>query len=452
MSDTEEIITNTANLAIAANDTVVSESALKDAMKTMLDKNMNFTKWKNYLKLYHVICKNNGLIFGGATRDYVKRSIAAKKFAAFCKANKIDFKKHYMNSETDPNTFRDRTLLPNDIDVYIHENDFNTLCKDIIIHYMHYELKGCNPSYLFTNNEVLKKSLNHYVYEIDFLGKHGSMFLKTVFDIDGFEPFRIKIDYIVLKNDFVEHRESVLGGYMFPPFGNPDFDVNQLYMQYTTIGGFSIKINPSMLQSMIDEHIFNAFDRDDVTQKLKAKIFKNIENNVAVPIMPRLSQFHKVLPITKPRVNLGRLSKMVDKDYKVTVNDTLTYDKTYTKAPEDYVYNEEDKCIICFDAFSAEKPWFQMGCECNVKMHLLCMSKYVRNPSMNASREMTCPHCRTHFRHCHCHMFNFINSLKHKGDVLEGRTRCKDCNFNTDSICSAWYKPCTCCSLSNYED
>jgi hypothetical protein len=452
MSGTEEIVANAANLAISdiagtAGDTVVSDSALKNAINVMLDKNMNYATWKNYLKLYRFICHNNGLIFGGATRDYVKRSIAAKKFATFCKENKINFKKQYMNSDINPDTFQDRTLLPNDIDVYIHEKDFNILLKDIIFQYMHYELKTCNPSYLFTNNEVLKESINHYVYEIDFLGKNGSMFLKTVFNIDFGEQFRIKIDYIVLKNDFVKHRDFLLGGYMFPPFGNPDFDVNQLYMQYNTFDGFTIKINPTLLHSNIDEYSFNAFDRDDNEQKIKAKIFKNIENNIAVPIMPNLTQFNKVLPITKPRINLGRLAKMVNKNYKVTVNDTLTYDKTYIKAPEDYKYNEEDKCIICFDTFSDVKPWFQMGCECGVKMHLLCMSKYVRNPSMNESHKMTCPHCRTPFQKCHCQMFNFINSLKHKGEVLEHKTKCHDCTFNIDSVCSAWYKPCTCCKF-----
>jgi hypothetical protein len=443
--DEQQIIDATANLE-------VSDSMLKSKMQNMIEKNLNYTKWKIYLKLFRIICKNNGIIFGGATRDYVKRGIAAKKFATFCKDNKLNFKEHYMNSVSDPDTYQDRKLLPIDIDVYINEKDFNSLRANIACHYMHYEVKQYNPSYLFTSNDVLKEAINHFVYEIDFLGKHGNMFLKTIFDIDSLEsyPFRIKIDYIVLKDGFTKHRESYMGRYLSPPFGNPDFDVNQLHMQYTLLDGFSIKVSNSLINSMINEHVFNPMDRDDIIQKLKEKIFKNIENNVAVPIMPIFETFYKVLPNCKPRVNLGRLQKMVDKGYDVSIIDTVTYDNTYTKAPEDFEYDEEDKCIICFDAFSSEKPWYQMGCKCNVKMHLLCMSKYVRNPSMNDDHHMTCPHCRTYFKQCHCHMINFINSLKHKGEVLEGRTRCRDCNFNTDIICTAWYKTCPCCN-NNYD-
>lgn len=445
----QQIIDTTANLYISDDDNKISDSMLKDKMQKMLEKKLNYTKWKFYLKLYRVICKNNGIIFGGATRDYVKRCIAAKKFTTFCKDNKLNFKEHYINSLSDTDTYHDRILLPSDIDVYINEKDFNSLLANIKCHYMHYEVKQYNPSYLFTSNDILKEALNHFVYKIDFLGKHGNMFLKSIFGIESFD-FRIKIDYIVLKDEFTKHRESYMGSYLSPPFGNTDFDVNQLNMQYTLLDGFSIKVSNSLINSMIDEHVFNPMDRDDIIQKIKNKIFKNIENKVAVPIMPTITTFHMVFPNCKPRVNLGRLHKMVDKGYEVSIIDTVTYDNTYTKASEDFEYDDEEKCIICFDTFTSEKPWYQMGCKCNVKIHLLCMSKYVRNPSMNNEHKMTCPHCRTYFKQCHCHMINFINSLKHKGEVLDERKRCSDCNFNTDIICTAWYKTCQCCNY-NYD-
>lgn len=379
----QQIIVATENLNIADSD-------IEAKIQSMFTKNINYFNWKNYLEVYRIICKHNGIIFGGATRDYVKRSIAAKKFATFCKHNKLNFKEHYTNIDTDPDTYIDRVLLPTDIDVYIHEKDFNTLRDKIAKYYMHYEIKNSNQSYLFTNNNVLKEAINHVVYEIDFLGKHGNIFLEKIFGIIV-GPFRIKIDYIVLKSAFEQRPESCMGGYLFPPFGNPDFDINQLYLQYTMLSGFTIKVTNTLIKSMINSHNFNAIDCDEVIQNIKSQIFNNIENNVAVPIMPILTEFTKILPHTKPHINLGRLRKMIDKGYKVSIIDTLTYDKIYTKAPKDFQYNEEDKCIICLNTFSDEKPWYQMGCSCNVKMHLLCMSKYVRNPSMNEEHYMTCP-------------------------------------------------------------
>jgi len=440
--DEQQIIEAISNLNVVETD-------IESKMQSMFTKNINYVNWKNYLKVYKFICENNGIIFGGATRDYVKRSIATKKFALFCKDNNLNFKEHYMNAVTDPATYNDRTLLPTDIDVYIHEQDFNTLRENIVNSYMHYEKKNCNQSYLFTSNIVLKEAINHFVYEIDFLGKHGNIFFKNIFGIIA-EPFRIKIDYIVLKDGFEKHPERCMGGYLFPPFGNPDFDVNQLYMQYTMLDGFSIKVTNTLIKSMIYSDISNAVDRGEVIQNIKSQIFKNIENNVAVPIMPILTEFDEVLPKSKPCVNLGRLRKMVEKGYEVCNIDTITYVKTYTKAPKDFEYNEEDKCIICFDIFSKEKPWYQMGCSCNVKMHFSCMSKYVRNPTMSENRLMTCPHCRTYFLQCHCHMFNFIKSLKHKSEVFQGQKHCSDCNYNTDSVCTAWYKQCPC--IANYEE
>ena len=433
--------------AAIENLNINEEQTFEGKIEALMFKNTNYALWKNYLTLYSLICRNKGIIFGGATRDYVKHSIAAKKFGVFCKENKINFKDSYMKHYIQPETFSDRTLLPNDIDVYIYEEDFQNIKDTMQYNYMHYEKKGTSPCYLFTNNEALKQAINHYVYEIDILGKHGRSFINTIFGIENTKSFRIKIDYIVLKESFKHYRGQHCG-YFFPPFGNPDFDVNQLYMQYTPECGLSVKVSRSLIDCIIINDIFSPFDNDEIIEKLKAKIYKNIENDIAVPILPNIDDFNSVLPESKPHINLGRLKKMLYKGYDVSIIDTLTYNRLYTKAPEDYEHNEEDKCIICLDTFTTVNPWYQIGCKCNVKMHLLCMSKYVRTPNMTVELEdntMKCPHCRTKFRNCHCEIINFINSLKHKADVLSEKIHCSKCNFLSDVDCTAWYKQCPYC-------
>ena len=430
-----------------ATEDFQTEQTFDTKMDDLMNKNINYTLWKNYLSLYREICCNNGIIFGGSTRDYVKRNIAAKKFSAFCKDNNFNFKESYMNSDIQNETFDDRKLLPTDIDVYIKEKDFKEFQKNIQKKYMHYQLDDYSPSYLFTNNETLKKFIDHYVYEIDFLGGHGKQIIKNLFGITLTEKFRIKIDYIVLKESAEHHNENKMDEYLYPPFGNPDFDVNQLYMKYTHLCGFSININNCLINSMINTtHFFNAFNSDEVIQDIKVKIFKNIENDIAVPILPNLHYFKMIYPTSKPRINLGRLQKMINKGYSINSLETLAYDKIYTKMPETYECNEIDKCVICLDTFTEIRPWYQIGCKCKVKLHLSCLSQYVRNPSMNEDRNMTCPHCRTVFRQCHCEMINFINSLKHKYAVFDNTTTCRDCDYCTDNSCTVWYKECICCA------
>ena len=55
-----------------------------DSITEILGGRVNHAEWVLLLKLYRKICANGGIIFGGAVRDYVKRTLAAQKYEEFC--------------------------------------------------------------------------------------------------------------------------------------------------------------------------------------------------------------------------------------------------------------------------------------------------------------------------------------------------------------------------------
>jgi len=418
----------------------------------------NHTKWVALLRLYKIICNNGGLIFGGATRDYIKRTLASKKFYEYCECNK-KFKKEYNNKEYHPESFKDRTLLPNDIDVYIKEDSYKELIKILQrVYVVRMGMGSDDICYFFKQNEIFTNALEYKRCYVNFFKPVDTELLNILFADNITKLLNIKIDFIVLKKNFYENEQAIDGGILHPPFGNPDFDINQVGM-YSVENNIEIKIFNSLLRFHLNE-LYNVFGINPLenmeVKYIQQELFRNIANSIAVPIYPNIQQVRMIFGANyKAQINFWRLLKIYKKGYAIDGRGTLGLFKHIKYASDDFVHNDEDKCIICLDIFSREKKWFQFGCKCNVKMHLECYTKYIRKPSVNEyNTNILCPHCREpNIGECPCSLMNFMSSLNHRSKLLEtynsSDDKCLDSSHSPndmDNICTKWYYKCKCCN------
>lgn len=467
---TTETLNNSDNV-IEDNSQIQEENAQIDTdididakLNELLNGRINHAKWITLLNLYNIICSNGGLIFGGATRDYIKRTLAAKKFYEYCIPDKKDlkkeckreFNKEYNNKEYHLESFKDRTLLPNDIDVYIKEDSYKELIK--ILQKEYYVKMGIGNDdicYFFKQNELFTSALEYKRCCINFLMPNGYKLLNILFADNITKLLKIKIDFIVLKKSFYENEQAIDGGILYPPFGNPDFDINQVGM-YSVENNIEIKIFNS-LQRFYSSNIYNSIainplENIETKYKIQHELFNNIEKSIAVPIFPNIRQVKMIFGADyKPQINIWRLRKIYKKGYAIDGHKTLGLIKHIKYALDDFIHNDEDKCIICLDIFSKEKKWFQFGCICNVKMHLECYTKYIRKPSINEYDTILCPHCREpNTRECPCSLMNFMSSLNHRFKLLNDTSsddRCLDSVNCIDNLCTKWYYKCKCCDV-----
>ena len=442
-------------------------------LSELLNSRANHAKWVSLLELYGIICNFGGLIFGGATRDYIKRTLAAKKYYAFYNNNNApdsrnpkgigSESKEYNNKEYHPESFEDRILLPNDVDVYIKEDSYKELIKILQTVYNVKNSMGTDDiCYFFKQNKLFTDALEYRRYYINFLQPCSNKLFKLLLNntIDDCNLLRIKIDFIILKKPFYENNEAKDGGILYPPFGNPDFDINQVGM-YSVDNNIEIKIFNSLLRfyysDIYNSSAINPLEYMDVKYKAQRELFSNIENWIAVPLFPNIQQVKMIFGADyKPQINFWRLKKIYNNGYSINSYKTLRLIKHIKYSLDDFIHNEEDKCIICWDIFSYSKRWVQFGCICNVKMHLECYVKYIRKPTVNEYNTILCPHCREpNTRECPCTLMNFMSSLNHRFKLLDDTTSDDKCldrhnrsngSNSIDNLCTKWYYKCKYCN------
>lgn len=453
------------NSNITANMNI--DMDIESKMNELLNGRVYHAKWVALLELYNIICNYGGLIFGGATRDYIKRTLAAKKFYAFWHSNldskngneeKKEYrnkcKKEYNNKGYHPESFEDRILLPNDVDVYIKEDSYKELIKILQTVYNVKNSMGTDDiCYFFKQNKLFTDALEYRRYYINFLQPCSNKLFKLLVNdtINFSNLLRIKIDFIVLKKPFYENDKAKDGGILYPPFGNPDFDINQVGM-YSVNNNIEIKIFNSLLRfyysDIYNSSEINPLGNMDVKYKAQQELFSNIENSIAVPLFPNVQQVKMIFGADyKPQINVWRLRKIYNKGYIINSEKTLGLIKPIKYALDDFIHTEEDKCIICWDIFSKDKKWFRFGCICNVKMHLECYVKYIRKPTINEYNAILCPHCREpNTRECPCILMNFMSSINHRFRLLDDNSSDDKC-LDKDNLCTKWYYKCKCCDV-----
>ena len=490
---------------------IINQEDLSLIILDLINGRANFAKHRVLLDLYNIICVNGGIIFGGASRDYIKRTFAAKQFYDFYDIDKtkikytgVSNKQHqYNNKDYHPESFTDRQLLPKDIDVYINEVNYKKLILKLNLDY-HLKIEKQKDifSYFFKKNKLFNNALEHNICNINFVKPIGDYLLKILLPgISNSNALHIKIDFIVLKQLYTNHKEARDGGLLFVPFGNPDFDVNQTYMgifnnnardthitfnndddnvdndgndgndgnvdnvdnnvnadKRNTIGPIEIRVNNTFLKHYYNTLYFDPIGIEEIKHKALQKIYKNIINSVAVPVFPNIKQILKVFgPDYKVQINYNRLYNMhIIKEYTINITETMLMFKHITAAPDDYKYTDEI-CIICLNQFDIKNIWMTFCGECKAKMHLKCYIDCIRkNPSVDEYNKITCPHCRAANygdTTCPCVLANFVKSFHHKITSITSisidkqQHACTMCEKNNlDNTCTKWYSPCRSCN------
>jgi len=467
------------SLALPAN--------LDQIIEAEIIRRFNKAKWQSLLELYERIAMK-GVIFGGAPRDYIARVTAAKDYYEFCTQNKIDADINYNNPEVSPDTFRDRNLFPEDIDVFISDEALDEFVKEASKNNVLVKRSsGPGHNYFFESNPLFKEALRLEKWEIsliNFSSAKAKMMLlgKSVF----MAKTLIRVDFVVINNEFLNHEEYKSYGMLFPPFGNPDFDVNQLMFKWDTEdSSLAVKPMPYIKRyftiKMHGRNITRPLDKERDVNTLLENIVANIKAKRTRAIYPDVKQYIKcngsdyVFGIDSHRIN-----KIKIKGYSFVPLDTI-FPCGFKKfwAPDDYTYThthtgasassqpstvdlsaskeEEDVCIICQDVFTAENTWFNCCKTCTGKMHLSCFSQAQRNELVRTLSYVRCPHCRTETYDCNCKALTFINKLIW-ANITDGKDtvdrvctdKCTDCNeylnFRLAPHCRCWLVQCRICA------
>lgn len=464
------------------------DSLVKEAMQKEISRRLSKAKWIAITSLMRRLCRYNAIIYGGAVRSYIQRTQAAQNYYAYCKQERLDAKEQYCNREVHPESFENRNLFPADIDVFITEPDLEQFMK-------HgggdkdYHLIKKSPGaakYFFESNSLFKKALTLEKYECNIIHFCNSVLGSIIFgklkegtSFDLYD-YKIKIDFVVLKTDYLpKHRRCtpIEECILYPPFGNPDFDVNLLSIKADGEdgeGNFVIKPLPilkRLLATEVDTREYSFLSKfkplDDylLTQSILEDIITGIREKRARPVFPILDEYKAVFGSGKTiAIDGHRLVKMLSKGFIIDKFNLILAPglrESTIWASTDYDYDaaetsdidEKEKCIICYDTFSAENRWFKCCIQCNGKMHQTCLSKYLR--SIRDSVEgVDCPHCRTRItqENCPCKFITFFNAIDYAiasiHDNPHVHRNCDDCqriiSVNTIRACNCHIIYCRC--------
>ena len=465
--DTRETRPATDDIKIlpATEDVEIDEVS---TFKNMMAGRINHAIWLALRDIINCICKCDGIIFGGAIRDYVKRSLAAKEFFDFCeskdKRTAEQLKKQYNKPTCHPETYQARTLLPKDLDVFITEDNLAKLEPILTEKFnMKYNKDGKDEiCYFFRACKLFEEALQYKRGYVKFIKSSNDKLQKVLLG-QSYDAMKFKIDFVILRTSHVNHEEAFDGGLLYPTFGNPDVNVNLLAAYYSHHND-TIKIK--VLKPLHKPLEFGGILLDPVDSitrdhEILQNVFSDIKHNRAVPVFPDMHNMRKIYGVdVRPAVSMYRLHKMLIKGYRIDSKSMMLHYPGITRATTDSVFPDDDECIICRDTFSHENPWYRFGCDCKVKMHLDCYIKYLHNPTLNydsrSQCKISCPHCRRcitnkYSRYCHCYLMNYYASIEHYLKFLEDRTSCASCQENPD-CCRQWYHNCNNCDeiLNDY--
>lgn len=461
----------------------VLDSIVKEAMKKEMHRRLSKAKWIAITGLMRRLCLYQGVIYGGAVRSYIQRSLAAQVYYTFCKENHIDADENYCNPEVHLESFENRNLFPTDIDVFMSDTNLKQFMEqgggD-----KEYNLKKKRSSanYFFESNELFKQALYLQKYDFNIIHFCNGILSAIIFgEMTTFDYsiFKVKIDIVVIKDEYItrhHHRTPFETNILYPPFGNPDFDVNLLCLKLDDedgIGNFVIKPLPILkrlhangVNAGEDKFLvpFKPLDDYFLTKSIIEDIITGIREKRARPVYPILEEYQTVFGREKSvEIDTHRVIKMLNRDFIIDKFNLIlepTIRNTIIWAPTDYQYDDESisdsdrgKCIICYDTFSAANRWFKCCIQCNVKMHQTCLTNYLKSISHSAVG-VDCPHCRTQISrdNCPCKFITFFNTIDYaivSNHVINHRyPKCNECHrlisCNTIGACKCHIINCIC--------
>ncbi len=423
--------------------------------KQLVLDDFNKAKWMSILELYDKLSRY-GIIFGGAVRDYVQRIIAAKEFYAHCEINGLNAKRNYNNPNVLPENHVDRNLFPTDIDVFISESKLDEFLSFTKIEHILVKRHMNARNYFLEHNPLFKLALRIERWNCSLI-QFSSIGAKKVIlgDRVTMADTGIKIDFVIIKDEFLKHPDFERYGILYPPFGNPDFDVNLLMFKHDEEDGLVIQPMPYIKLHFVEpsqyryhHYVSRPLEKQRLNAKLLEDIIANIKTKRARALFPNYDQYRYSRCVEKEfAIDTHRINKIHRKGFTFDTFETI-FPKNFEKfwAPDDYEYvsasgitdntddadteanadgaddvdgvelddSGEEVCLICQDVFSHDRRWFKCCTTCTGKMHMVCFTQYLQNA--NASQEnntLNCPQCRTDISsNCKCRELTFLNKLE----------------------------------------
>jgi hypothetical protein len=332
---------------------------------------INREKRSLYNKLKLIGIRNNGIIFGGMVRDEI---IASHYKSLFDKNSSAltEPKNHYnnfWNIEYQKETIK-RTIIPNDMDIYFHNNEMSELFLD-------------NVKKFITKYKGLINISNSFVYEFGEKLIHKKISLSFIiaktFTSNG-TVINANIDMIINNNSNI---------YIEPPFNYCDFSCNLFIMS---------KIYNDYYEIRLSKNTGTTLDIMPYANKInfEREIINDLINDKVVFIRRSLSNNCEY-------INGIRILKMLDRNMKIT---NLTFKEIEnTKIEQD--------CDICqMSVIPNEEPLIEILTNkraANI-MHKSCFIKYLRNEiyKKNINTETNQIECKCSRRN----LFNFKDSYK----------------------------------------
>ena len=298
---------------------------------------INCKKWLNFSSLVTSIINMDCEIFGGAARDLIYRNHMTNLYNDYLDNETdicikyLDSYERYDNCKVHPYSYKGRTLMPTDLDIYIQGKDkFNKLMTFLNerykIHHFHNEspdFQNSQSPYFLETDPRFKDALEYHSVDIVSFNMSTELYRMLEFvkifitkDIYEkiFESCKIHLDIIVLIDESMTD--------IRPPFNNPDFRCNQISLVKRTDGsGYEVKAN----WNFIDPYYINP-GRFDLTKQIKSKIEKlKIESeNLDIIINDILEQ--KAIPVITGKIpSLKRIIKMYSKNYDVHLESFIPF-------------------------------------------------------------------------------------------------------------------------------
>jgi hypothetical protein len=424
----------------------ISRDDIQKMIQVEIENRFSKLCWNAHLNLYKALVPIS-LIYGGATRDYITRTLAAKEYYEYCNINQIDAVSNYCNLEVHPESFKDRNKFPKDIDIFIKESVYNEFIKNNGTKFNLIE-KKChkdNTNYFFQSNSLFKEAIFHKKYITNFMKFYTVCGIDIIMGDNFKKNSIIKIDFIIIRDEYTDYLEYKHRGTLYPPFGNPDFDVNELCFTYDYDDGFYCKPLPYITKRIYNqlgikyEYGFRPLDTTQYNYDILQNIIKNIKSKKAIPIFPDDDEYKNIFGKAKIfAIDFHRIRKIIALGFSLQKWDVIIpIISKIIWAPKDYVYQDDEKCLICYDIFDIEKKWFNCCGTCNGKIHQNCFTKFLQE-SLNSSngQVIRCPQCRgdiSYISKCNTQYLTYFNAIDL---IINNDTKCYLCNKRFDYYCT----------------
>ena len=322
---------------------------------------INKAKWRFFMKIVQVVLDINGLIFGGAVRDIYARDYCARQF--YRKVGQNRAKELYLDTEYHEE-YKDRIIIPNDLDATIHHTKLQELLVQL-------KQKNMCVKTLFSRDaktylpgiNVNTDEIMHYRFEIRpniFVKLDRPSFMSDLFE-DEFEKmlakvYKVKQDIGAVYMDLLVNQTDKD---LDPPFGDLDFECNGLILSKD-----GIRLSRCLHYNWLSRT--NPIEMDERLAEIKEDIIKKR----AVPIPQDITSKMAY-----------RTSKMIKKGFEIVLEDiqsiepddnssssTSTSDSSSNSS---YKENNMSQCILCLEDLTNTKH-YKLHC-CEARYHDKCL-------------------------------------------------------------------------------